>query len=1069
MPRPALKADDSFIYGHNAANFTTAVCDGQVVHQQYGRPTIPTCVRHSHGQLSMAEGVAEDVDSDIISGYCSILQATARRNGVVLEVDGEEFYPEEIAAFTAGSFVRAAQLKYPNCTKVAAAVPAHFNKPQIKAMRDSLIMEGATEVKIIPEPVAVVLHLIRNNLINGEPKFLLVIDGGAGTWDLSAVTIGEADGKQRFTVKGQAANNLLGGLDVDKALRDIAIRKAGRPVSKPKSRSNILIKCENAKIRMSTQSQLEPKFNIECDDGTKVEVTLTRNDFDTASVAFGAYLYGSDPSIEVMDALAKSIGVLTWVPETNTHVINIILMGSSQLEASSFKKFVVPPGNVKSLQFDLYEGESTNRLQSTLIGTFSVPLKDGCKEGTAVCIEIRVTNDNVVHGRARIDGQELGPISFFQRVLGVEGRGGLFGHQPVSMCDVCRFPRAALLPVPARDWDQGVICCVGLCDSSILHASHPGFLNKDYIVVSALGEGEGTVVRRPRPADVGLKDPEFRRCGALSVSGHSDIGGSSIVGESARRLLWGEPERSALFLRVFQANVAEATVEDHLATTSDHFTLSITLPEPQYITGRPGKVRVSSDEEVKRSHHRFASLQWCLVHQNTAQAFNDIDFRHSTEFNDTAALKRDAVQQLFSRRSARRDFRAAAISSTVIIDEVKSSIYTNGVLCYVTRRTIQILHLHRLGNVARSVNTELSASIRQKFDIGELLSAISFIGNTQNYQIKLLYYACGILSFVLFADNQPGRQLMIYDIEKNVSSLKQLSSPGELFVRNDCTHLWYGVCGRGSFWELERLDLRTKRWGMDPFQLPDTFRPLIGRKTCFEIIDGCFYAVSLPGNNEEDDEIDTHYHVLYILVHASGLAEGNGPAPCWRRNPFTGFARQDKALALIKDELSGCLQVFHSYYTKLVGPVCHRISIKPRLLKKSIEDQDSSFVAASHALWMETSVMRNQWHCYNPLCHIWISITKNNAGNNGEMCLLSSRGSPWQDNEAESLVRWIGRNKSSYSTPSVILASVRYASVKYAMDERNLVLHDSAGKLVLVSFDPIRELIAPCNKSTTED
>jgi hypothetical protein len=39
------------------------------------------------------------------------------------------------------------------------------------------------------------------------------------------------------------------------------------------------------------------------------------------------------------------------------------------------------------------------------------------------------------------------------------------------------------------------------------------------------------------------------------------------------------------------------------------------------------------------------------------------------------------------------------------------------------------------------------------------------------------------------------------------------------------------------------------------------------------------------------------------------------------------------------------------------------------------------------------------------------------------------------------------------------------------MAERKLVLHDSTGKLVLVSFDPIRELIAPLvdlDKSTTE-
>ena len=53
--------------------------------------------------------------------------------------------------------------------------------------------------------------------------------------------------------------------------------------------------------------------------------------------------------------------------------------------------------------------------------------------------------------------------------------------------------------------------------------------------------------------------------------------------------------------------------------------------------------------------------------------------------------------------------------------------------------------------------------------------------------------------------------------------------------------------------------------------------------------------------------------------------------------------------------------------------------------------------------------------------------------------------------------------------PSEVLTDVRYASVKHAMDERNLVLHDSAGKLDLISFDPIGELIATfVDKSTVE-
>ncbi|PWI64236.1 hypothetical protein PCL_11356 [Purpureocillium lilacinum] len=46
--------------------------------------------------------------------------------------------------------------------------------------------------------------------------------------------------------------------------------------------------------------------------------------------------------------------------------------------------------------------------------------------------------------------------------------------------------------------------------------------------------------------------------------------------------------------------LAEATVEDHLATSSDHFTLSISLPALNPATLPPGKILLASDEELKR-------------------------------------------------------------------------------------------------------------------------------------------------------------------------------------------------------------------------------------------------------------------------------------------------------------------------------------------------------------------------------------------------------------------------------------------------------------------------------------
>jgi hypothetical protein len=46
--------------------------------------------------------------------------------------------------------------------------------------------------------------------------------------------------------------------------------------------------------------------------------------------------------------------------------------------------------------------------------------------------------------------------------------------------------------------------------------------------------------------------------------------------------------------------LAEAIVEDHLATSSDHFTLSLTFPDVSSTPGQPGKIRVTTEDELKR-------------------------------------------------------------------------------------------------------------------------------------------------------------------------------------------------------------------------------------------------------------------------------------------------------------------------------------------------------------------------------------------------------------------------------------------------------------------------------------
>jgi hypothetical protein len=60
------------------------------------------------------------------------------------------------------------------------------------------------------------------------------------------------------------------------------------------------------------------------------------------------------------------------------------------------------------------------------------------------------------------------------------------------------------------------------------------------------------------------------------------------------------PHGNTIDLAFSNMPLAEATVEDHLPTSSDHFTLSLTLLDIRPAPLQPGKIRVTTEEELKR-------------------------------------------------------------------------------------------------------------------------------------------------------------------------------------------------------------------------------------------------------------------------------------------------------------------------------------------------------------------------------------------------------------------------------------------------------------------------------------
>ncbi|KAJ3455638.1 hypothetical protein MRS44_017120 [Fusarium solani] len=60
------------------------------------------------------------------------------------------------------------------------------------------------------------------------------------------------------------------------------------------------------------------------------------------------------------------------------------------------------------------------------------------------------------------------------------------------------------------------------------------------------------------------------------------------------------PHGNTIDFAFMNTPLAEAIVEDHLATSSDHFTLSLTLPDARPAPMQPGRIYVTIDDELKR-------------------------------------------------------------------------------------------------------------------------------------------------------------------------------------------------------------------------------------------------------------------------------------------------------------------------------------------------------------------------------------------------------------------------------------------------------------------------------------
>ena len=201
----------------------------------------------------------------------------------VVEIDGEDFTPEQVSAMTLAKMKADAE-KYlgETVTDAVITVPAYFNDAQRQATKDAGKIAGLNVKRIVNEPTAAALAYGLDK--KGTEQKVLVFDLGGGTFDVSLLDL--ADGV--FEVLATNGDNHLGGDDWDQRVIDWIAEKFqqenGIDLRKdPMALQRLKEAAENAKKELSSAQQAQinlPFITADASGPKHLDYTLTRAEFE---------------------------------------------------------------------------------------------------------------------------------------------------------------------------------------------------------------------------------------------------------------------------------------------------------------------------------------------------------------------------------------------------------------------------------------------------------------------------------------------------------------------------------------------------------------------------------------------------------------------------------------------------------------------------------------------------------------------------------------------------------------------------------------------------------------------
>lgn len=267
----------------------------------YGEYVTPSAVSILDGKIVVGKLAKERL---ITHPECSA--SLFKRNmgtDVTYTLDKKEYDSATLSSFIVKQLIEDAQnYLHESIDEVVISVPAYFNARQRQDTKRIGELLGVQVERLINEPsaAAIACHM------DDEYETFVVFDFGGGTLDVSVVDCFE----NVISINAISGNNHLGGTDFDRAMTEYFCFKNGLNYNVLDSsfQQSILRACEQAKIRLSTQSVVEVSLvhlnkNYNCIFDENVLFNTTHSLLESCKNVIGKAVKDSGFSASELDSL----------------------------------------------------------------------------------------------------------------------------------------------------------------------------------------------------------------------------------------------------------------------------------------------------------------------------------------------------------------------------------------------------------------------------------------------------------------------------------------------------------------------------------------------------------------------------------------------------------------------------------------------------------------------------------------------------------------------------------------------------------------------------------------------